>query len=195
MTNFSCIDIPEKHLGTLNSTEYLTQKDFNVPWFQLEKMFINFTLRTITFRKMGSMMGKFHVFPMKLRIKMITSVKLFWAGPACFLFGIRITFDNSDHDGQILVTLTTKPQRYQCPQSIQVFFQKCTCVSTLTSKDSLIQKNWKVVFQIWKFEVKWSWLQLEASVAAVGNRLLDTVVIVVCLVSLVLCGRALFRFV
>ena len=36
-------------------------------------------------------------------------------GPECFRFGIVILMDNSDHDGQIPISLQTLPQRLHCP--------------------------------------------------------------------------------
>ena len=33
--------------------------DFDVPWDVLEQMYINFTVRTTTYRQMGPMLGKF----------------------------------------------------------------------------------------------------------------------------------------
>ena len=35
-------------------------------------------------------------------------------GPECFRFGIVILFDNSDHDGQIPISLQTRPERLRC---------------------------------------------------------------------------------
>ena len=36
-------------------------------------------------------------------------------GPECFRFGIVVLFDNSDHDGQIPISLQTLPERLRCP--------------------------------------------------------------------------------
>ena len=38
-------------------------------------------------------------------------------GPECFRFGIVILFDNSDHDGQIPISLQTLPERLRCPRA------------------------------------------------------------------------------
>ena len=38
-------------------------------------------------------------------------------GPECFRFGIVLVFDNSDHDGQIPISLQTRPERLCCPNS------------------------------------------------------------------------------
>ena len=38
-------------------------------------------------------------------------------GPECFRFGIIILFDNSDHDGQIVIELKSLPERLHCPNA------------------------------------------------------------------------------
>ena len=41
-------------------------------------------------------------------------------GPECFRFGVVILFDNSDHDGQIPISLQTLPERLHCPNDDNV---------------------------------------------------------------------------
>ena len=43
-----------------------------------------------------------------------------FSGPACFTFDVKILFDNSDHDGQIVISLDTLPHRIPCPEGYQV---------------------------------------------------------------------------
>ena len=47
-------------------------------------------------------------------------VVFFFAGPACFTFDVKITFDNSDHDGQISINLDSHPHRMSCVEEYQV---------------------------------------------------------------------------
>ena len=42
------------------------------------------------------------------------------SGPACFTFDVKILFDNSDHDGQIVISLNTQPHQIACPDGYQV---------------------------------------------------------------------------
>ena len=57
-TKVNCVDIEISQLEGLRSKEYLPRLDFDVPWYTLERMFINFTVRTTTFRQMGPYLGK-----------------------------------------------------------------------------------------------------------------------------------------
>ncbi len=55
--NFSCLYIPEKDLTNFSSLQYLKSHNFEVPWQALEYMFFNFTIKTVTFRQMGPLLG------------------------------------------------------------------------------------------------------------------------------------------
>ena len=63
-TKFRCITVEVDQLKGFDSETYLRLHDFAVPWDILERMHINFTVATITYRKMGPLVGK--VTPMSL---------------------------------------------------------------------------------------------------------------------------------
>jgi len=88
----SCIVIPSANLtNDFNSKKYLKEVGFEVPWYNLHEMHLNFTVRTKTFRELGNAINQ-----------------------ECFLFNVRITLDNKDHDGQIPLQLTLSPERVIC---------------------------------------------------------------------------------
>jgi hypothetical protein len=57
-TKTGCISIPIDKLDNFDSQSYLDDMGFDVPWDVLEKMHLNFTVRTITYRQMGPLVGK-----------------------------------------------------------------------------------------------------------------------------------------
>lgn len=124
-----CLTIPKADLKDFNSSDYLSQHDFLIPWDTIKWMRVNFSLATLTYSQLGPLLG-----------------------PECFAFRTDITFDNADFDGQIPVVLDIRPIRKQCPHPTQ------------------ISTNKAIVIQI-----------------------LNYVVISMCVVSLILCSRALWR--
>ena len=111
--------------------------------------------------------------------------------------------DNSDHDGQIPISLQTLPQRLRCPrkdggentiESIRLTFIQITFV--IKRFEAIIQSN---VFSSW-FHLYHicTWLSFTCILIIItfiyfSVRLLNLAVIIVCLVSLILCCRALSR--
>jgi hypothetical protein len=59
-TRLNCVTIPVHKLDGFRSKKYLVDRDFDVPWDVLEQMYINFTVRTTTFRQMGPYLGQFN---------------------------------------------------------------------------------------------------------------------------------------
>jgi len=87
----TCIEIPDANLTHFKSSEYLPKVGFDIPWYTLHTMHINFTVRAKTFRELG-----------------------YAVNAECFVFKIFIEFSNSDHDGQIPIALTMQPERVRC---------------------------------------------------------------------------------
>lgn len=79
-------------LSNMSSRTYLPSHRFAINWDTLTSMHVNFTLHTLTYLKLGPLLG-----------------------PECFAFRTVILFDNSDYDGQIPVSLKITPHRTRCP--------------------------------------------------------------------------------
>ncbi len=88
-----CLPIDKDDLFNISSKDYLVSKEFDVPWDTVTWMSISFTLHTVTYTKLGPLLG-----------------------PECFAFVTKILFDNSDYDGQIPIKLNMEPHRMLCPQ-------------------------------------------------------------------------------
>jgi hypothetical protein len=57
-SQLECVSIPVSLLDQMESKKYLKNIEFDVPWDVLEQMYINFTVRTTTFRQMGPTLGE-----------------------------------------------------------------------------------------------------------------------------------------
>jgi len=77
------------------------------------------------------------------------------SAPDCYNFDIQILFDNSDHDGQMILSLETEPTRLSCQGDTQFI------------------KNSKIDQAL--------------------RSTLNVFVIIICVLSFALCGRAIFR--
>jgi len=93
-TTTNCILIENSDMKQFNSREYLNEVNFAVPWDTMNRMNFNFNVTTATYRRLGT-----------------------WTGPKCFQFDISIFFDNSDHDGQISMSLEANPAILNCGQN------------------------------------------------------------------------------
>ena len=91
-----CISVPYEELKNFSSSDYLKKVGCNINWDTMTSMHINFTLQTLTYTRLGPLLG-----------------------PECFSFHTKIVFDNSDFDGQIPVDLQIGPRRRLCPKKVQ----------------------------------------------------------------------------
>lgn len=90
-----CKFISKHDLAILNSSTWRAEdwlRDFPLPWISLERMFLNFSLTTVSLSPMGPV-----------------------PAPDCFKFDVQIEIDNRDHDGQFPIDLKTEPVRLECP--------------------------------------------------------------------------------
>jgi len=88
-----CLFLEEKDLKVFNgSQQWFETNNFSMPWTAVERIFLNFSLTSVTLRPLGPL-----------------------EGPDCFQFKVRIHFDNRHHDGQIPIELTMVPDRLICP--------------------------------------------------------------------------------
>lgn len=85
-----------KNVSAIGSKEYLTQKELKVEFAALVKATLDFSVKTVNFKAAG---------PLAL--------------PDCYQFDISILFDNSDHDGQMMVSLDAEPIRLHCKGNIE----------------------------------------------------------------------------
>eukprot|EP00092_Neocalanus_flemingeri_P041214 GFUD01044874.1.p1 GENE.GFUD01044874.1~~GFUD01044874.1.p1 ORF type:complete len:647 (+),score=101.15 GFUD01044874.1:110-2050(+) len=87
-----CIYLQKEQWTKLNtSQDWLRGENFTVPWQALKRLYLNFSLTSTSLRSFGPD-----------------------PGPDCFKFMTQITFDNTDHDGQISISLDVKSARIQC---------------------------------------------------------------------------------
>ena len=90
-----CIYLTEEEAATVTSSnEWLEANTMTIPW-QVERLNLSFNLTSMTLKPLG-----------------------FWAPlqPSCFMFRVHVTFDNTDHDGQMVLNLVMDPVvRLVCP--------------------------------------------------------------------------------
>ena len=90
-----CIYLTEEEAATVTSSnEWLEANTMTIPW-QVERLNLSFNLTSMTLKPLG-----------------------FWAPlqPNCFMFRVHVTFDNTDHDGQMVLNLVMDPVvRLVCP--------------------------------------------------------------------------------
>lgn len=77
------------------------------------------------------------------------------APPDCYQFDIQILFDNTDHDGQMLLSLDAEPIRLHCQGDVQYI--------------------------------------TDSEIDAALRSILNSFVIIICLISFLLCARAIYR--
>lgn len=129
-TETNCIMIGDDRLDKFDSKSYLQEQNFKVPWDTMNRMYFNFSVTTVTYRRLGTAVDA-----------------------KCFRFQIMILFDNSDHDGQITLSLEATPEYLRCGTEEKTF-------------DTIDLSN---------------------------DTFLNTGVVFVCLMSLILCARGLYR--
>ena len=90
-----CIYLTKEEAATVTSSnEWLEANTMTIPW-QVERLNLSFNLTSMTLKPLG-----------------------FWAPlqPNCFMFRVHVTFDNTDHDGQMVLNLVMDPVvRLVCP--------------------------------------------------------------------------------
>lgn len=77
---------------TVNGTQYFLHKhNITIQFSALVKTTIQFNIKTVNLKASGPM-----------------------SAPDCYKFKVVITFDNTDHDGQMIVQLDATPERLIC---------------------------------------------------------------------------------
>ena len=109
--------------------------------------------------------------------------------------------DNSDHDGQIPISLQTLPQRLHCPtkdggentiESTRLNFTQITFLIKNVSNLQFILFILTLPLSYWYWR-SFTCILIRILFIYFSVRLLNLAVIIVCLVSLILCCRALSR--
>lgn len=80
----------------LKSRAYLENKGVSVQFESLVRATLEFSVKTVNFKAAGPI-----------------------APPDCYQFDIQILFDNSDHDGQMLLSLDAEPIRLHCMGNVE----------------------------------------------------------------------------
>lgn len=112
--------------------EYLRNNSIYIQFSALVKTQIIFSIKTVNLKASGPI-----------------------SAPDCYQFDIEITFDNSDHDGQMILSLEAEPTRLFCEGDVQ------------------FKTNYRI--------------------DAALRSTLNVFVIIICMISFGLCGRAVFR--
>ncbi|XP_046405641.1 mucolipin-3-like isoform X2 [Ischnura elegans] len=124
----TCHDVPVSISSQISSATLLGKINFSA----LVRASLTFAVKTVNLKAAGPL-----------------------TPPDCYRFDIEISFDNRDHDGQMLVTLEADAIRLSCKGSVEYI--------------------------------------TEYKLDSVLRSLLNYLVMCVCLVSLVLCSRAIYR--
>lgn len=111
---------------------YLHSQDIHIQFSAVVKTTVDFAIKTVNLKASGPI-----------------------SAPDCYRFDIQILFDNSDHDGQMVLSLEAEPKRLFCEGDVQ----------------------FKTNFRI----------------DAILRSTLNVFVIIICMLSFGLCGRAIFR--
>lgn len=88
--NMVCINLTG-NITDIKSKQYLDEKGISVDFAAFVKATLTFSIKTVNFKAAGLI-----------------------AAPDCYQFDIEILFDNSDHDGQMLLSLDAEPIRLHC---------------------------------------------------------------------------------
>lgn len=112
--------------------DYLRSQSIYIQFSALVKTQVLFSIKTVNLKASGPI-----------------------SAPDCYQFDIEITFDNSDHDGQMILALEAEPTRLFCDGDVQ------------------FKTNYRI--------------------EAVLRSTLNVFVIIICMLSFGLCGRAVFR--
>ena len=88
----SCVNITRQFYNQFNTTRnLLSQQSIRINFSALVRAHLMFALKTVNLKAAGPM-----------------------TPPDCYQFNIKITFDNRDFDGQMLLSLDADPKRLQC---------------------------------------------------------------------------------
>ncbi|XP_069694607.1 mucolipin-3-like isoform X2 [Periplaneta americana] len=112
--------------------EFLKEYSININFSALVKAVMTFSVKTVNFKAAGPL-----------------------TPPDCYKFNIKITFDNEDHDGQMLLSLDADAVRLYCKGDVEYVADN--------RLDSILRS------------------------------ILNSLVIVICSISLILCSRAIYR--
>lgn len=129
--DMSCINLTG-NVTTIGSEKYLASQGVVISFSSLVKATLAFSVKTVNFKVAGPI-----------------------APPDCYQFDIQILFDNTDHDGQMLLALDALPIRLHC-----------------------------------KGDVEYT---IDSEIDAALRSILNTFVIIICLISFCLCTRAIYR--
>ncbi|KAJ6646333.1 Mucolipin-3 [Pseudolycoriella hygida] len=127
----SCINLTG-NVTAIGTEKYLASKGVVISFSSLVKATLAFSVKTVNFKVAGPI-----------------------APPDCYQFDIEILFDNTDHDGQMLLALDAEPIRLHC-----------------------------------KGDVEYT---IDSEIDAALRSILNTFVIIICLISFCLCTRAIYR--
>lgn len=129
--DISCVTVTsnETAMGIQN---FFHSKNIYIQFSALVKTTIDFSIKTVNLKASGPI-----------------------SAPDCYQFEIQILLDNSDHDGQMLVSLEAEPTRLFCQGDVQFI--------------------------------------TNSKIDAALRSIMNVFVIIICLLSFGLCGRAIFR--
>lgn len=93
--DIDCMNL-DGNVSAIGSRKYLAERGIQVSFSALVKATLEMSLKTVNFKAAGPL-----------------------APPDCYQFDIEILFDNSDHDGQMLLSLDAEPVRLHCKGNIE----------------------------------------------------------------------------
>lgn len=91
----SCTNL-SGNVTTIGSKAYLASKDVFLNFSALVRATLAFSVKTVNFKVAGPL-----------------------SSPDCYQFDIEILFDNTDHDGQMLLSLDAEPTRLHCQGDVE----------------------------------------------------------------------------
>lgn len=92
-----CVELGQDVLN-VGSKVWFLEKDIDIDFSAFVEATLRFSVKTVNFKAASSI-----------------------APPDCYRFDIEIKFDNSDHDGQVILTLEAEPIRLKCNGKLQDF--------------------------------------------------------------------------
>lgn len=91
----TCLKV-DSNVTTTGIKEYLHKSDIFLQFSALVKATVDFSIKTVNLKASGPI-----------------------TAPDCYRFDIRILFDNTDHDGQMLLSLEAEPVRLTCHGNVE----------------------------------------------------------------------------
>lgn len=91
----SCITFVKENVVN-GVQDYLDKNNFTIQFSAVVKTTLDFAIKTVNLKASGPI-----------------------SAPDCYRFDIQILFDNSDHDGQMILSLDTEPTRLFCEGDVQ----------------------------------------------------------------------------